>query len=74
VGLYALFEANKKEVKKETNILFNSWIDIITIKRYVKVWKQLLLFVFYAEEVDINKQLLYVLTKEQQTAMQVVQD
>jgi hypothetical protein len=55
VGLHVLFKANKKEVKKETNMLFNSWINITTIERYVEVWKQLLLFVFCAKKVDINK-------------------
>jgi hypothetical protein len=74
VGLYTLFKANKKEVEKETNMLFDSWMDITTIKRYVEVWKQLLLFVFRAKEVDIDEQPPYVLTKEQQTAMQVVRD
>jgi hypothetical protein len=64
-----LFKANKKEVEKKTNMLFNSWINITTIKQYVKVWKQLLLFVFRAKEVNINKRPPYVLTKEQQTAM-----
>jgi hypothetical protein len=74
VGLHVLFEANKKEVKIETNMPFDSWMDITTIEWYVKVWKQLLLFVFRAEEVDINERPPYVLTKEQQTAMQVIQD
>jgi hypothetical protein len=74
VGLHALFEANKKEVEKETNMPFDSWMDITTIERYVEVWKQLLLFVFRAEEVDIDERPPYVLTEEQQTAMQVVQD
>ena len=74
VGLQALFEANKKEVEKETNMPFDSWMDITTIERYVEVWKQLLLFVFCAEEVDIDERLPYVLTEEQQTAMQVVRD
>ncbi|KFZ20054.1 hypothetical protein V502_03377 [Pseudogymnoascus sp. VKM F-4520 (FW-2644)] len=46
VGIHTLFEANKKEVEKETNMLFDSWMDITTIEQYVKVWKQLLLFVF----------------------------
>jgi hypothetical protein len=50
-------------------MLFNSWIDITTIEQYVEVWKQLLLFVFRAKEVDIDERPLYVLIKEQQTAM-----
>ena len=74
VGLHALFEANKKEVEKETNMPFDSWMDITTIERYVEVWKQLLLFVFRAEEVDIDERPPYMLTEEQQTAMQVVRD
>jgi hypothetical protein len=49
-------------------------MDITTIERYVEVWKQLLLFVFRAEEVEINERPLYVLTEEQQTVMQVVRD
>ena len=74
VGLQALFEANKKEVEKETNMPFDSWMDITTIERYVEVWKQLLLFVFRAEEVNEDERPPYVLTEEQQTAMQVVRD
>ncbi|KAH6684807.1 hypothetical protein B0J14DRAFT_555754 [Halenospora varia] len=34
VGLEALFEANKKEVDKETQMPFNSWMDITTVKTY----------------------------------------
>jgi hypothetical protein len=37
VGLYVLFEANKKEVDKKPSIPFESWIDIITVKKYTKV-------------------------------------
>jgi hypothetical protein len=44
-------------------------MNIITIEWYVEVWKQLLLFVFCAKEVNINKRPLYMLTKEQQTAI-----
>jgi hypothetical protein len=33
-----------------------------------------LLFIFRVKEVNINKRLPYVLTKEQQTAIQVIQD
>ena len=74
VGLQALFEANKKEVEKETNMPFDSWMDITTIERYVEVWKQLLLFVFRAEEVCEDERPPYELTEDQQTAMQVVRD
>jgi RecQ family ATP-dependent DNA helicase len=72
VGLQTLFEANKKEVDKETNMPFDSWMDITTIGRYIEVWKQLLLFVFRAEEDDPEFRPPYVLTAAQQTAMQAV--
>ena len=55
VGLHTLFKANKKEVEKETNILFDSQIDITIIEQYIEVQKQLLLFIFKAEEVDIDE-------------------
>lgn len=63
-----------KEVEKETNMPFDSWMDITTIELYVEVWKQLLLFVFRAEDVDIDERPPYVLTEEQQTVIQVVRD
>jgi RecQ family ATP-dependent DNA helicase len=74
VGLQTLFEANKKEVDKETNMPFDSWMDITTVERYVEVWRQLLLFVFRAEEDDPEFRPPYMLTKAQQTAMQTVRD
>jgi hypothetical protein len=63
VGLQAFFEANK-EVEKETNMPFESWMDHTTIVRYVEVWKQLLLFVFRAEVVGIEERPPYVLTED----------
>ncbi|KFY64196.1 hypothetical protein V496_03407 [Pseudogymnoascus sp. VKM F-4515 (FW-2607)] len=33
VGIHTLFEANKKEVEKGTNMPFDSWMDITTIER-----------------------------------------
>ncbi len=74
VGLQTLFEANKKEVDRETNMPFDSWMDITTVERYVEVWRQLLLFVFRAEEDDVDKRPPYVLTSTQQIAMQAVRD
>ena len=74
VGIHALFEANKKEVEKETNMPFDSWMDITTIERYVEVWKQLLLFVFRAEDDEPKFRPPYVLTEAQQSAMQTVRD
>lgn len=74
VGIQTLFEANRKEVDKETNMPFDSWMDITTIERYVEVRKQLLLFVFRAEDDEAEFQRPYVLTEAQQSAMQTVRD
>ncbi|KFY65432.1 hypothetical protein V496_02556, partial [Pseudogymnoascus sp. VKM F-4515 (FW-2607)] len=74
VGIHTLFEANKKEVEKGTNMPFDSWMDITTIERYVEVWKQLLLFVFRAEDDEPEFRPPYVLTDAQQSAMQTVRD
>ena len=53
---------------------FDSWMDITTIERYVGVWKQLLLFVFRAEEDEPEFRPPYVLTDGQQIAMRAVND
>ena len=37
IGQQAMFEANKKEVNKETTMPFNSWMDITTVQRYTEV-------------------------------------
>ncbi|OBT70934.1 hypothetical protein VF21_10104 [Pseudogymnoascus sp. 05NY08] len=74
VGIHTLFEANKKEAEKETNMPFDSWMDITTIERYVEVWKQLLLFVIRAEDDEAEFRPPYVLTEAQQSAMQTVRD
>jgi len=37
VGQQAMFEANKKEVNKETTMPFDSWMDITTVQRYTEV-------------------------------------
>jgi hypothetical protein len=50
VRLHALFEANKKEVDKKPSMPFESWMDITTVKKYTKVWKTLLCYVFWAED------------------------
>ncbi|KAH9203209.1 hypothetical protein DL95DRAFT_238070, partial [Leptodontidium sp. 2 PMI_412] len=42
VGLEALFEANRKEVDKEVQMPFDSWMDITTVVRYTEVCKQLM--------------------------------
>ena len=72
VGLEALFEANKKEVNKETQMPFESWMDITTIKRYTEVCKSVMLFMFRAEEDEPDKRPPYELTERQQMAIEDV--
>jgi hypothetical protein len=70
IGLEALFEANKKEVDKETQMPFDSWMDITTIKRYTKACKQVLCFIFRAEDEEPEERPPYELTEEQQMAIE----
>lgn len=69
VGLHALFEANKKEVDKKPNMPFESWMDITTVKKYTKVWKALLCYVFRAEDRPPENRPAYRLTDAQHTAL-----
>jgi superfamily II DNA helicase RecQ len=69
VGLHALFEANKKEVDKKPSMPFESWMDITTVKKYTKVWRALLCYVFRAKEQEPDKRPAYRLTSEQHTAL-----
>ena len=57
-----MFKANWKEVNKDVRIPFNSWIDIITIKAYIEVYKQLLYYIFQFKNVEPGKRLVYELT------------
>jgi hypothetical protein len=70
VGLHALFEANKKEVDKKPSMPFESWMDITTVKKYTKVWKALLCYVFRAENRPPENRLVYRLTDAQHTALE----
>ena len=69
VGQAALFEANRKEVSSEAQQPFDSWMDIDTVKRYTRVWKQLLCYIFRAEDQDVKKQLAYKLQGQQSVAI-----
>ncbi|KAH6683480.1 hypothetical protein B0J14DRAFT_467389, partial [Halenospora varia] len=66
VRLEALFEANKKEVDKETQMPFNSWMDITTVKAYIEVCKQLLRYIFRSKDIQPKKRPAYKLTEQQQ--------
>jgi hypothetical protein len=48
-------------------------MDITTIQRYTQVWKQVLCYVFRAEDEDVEKQPAYKLQGRQQIAIQQVQ-
>jgi len=73
VGQQAMFEANKKELNKETTMLFDSWMDITTIEQYTRVWWQLLQYMFRAEDNKPDKQPPYELTNQQQIYIKEIQ-
>jgi hypothetical protein len=72
VGQHAMFEANKKEVNKEPKMPFDSWMDITTVQRYTEVWRQLLRYVFRAEDEEPDKRPPYELTERQQICIEDV--
>ena len=72
VGQAALFEANRKEVNNEPQKPFDSWMDIDTVQRYTKVWKQLLCYIMRAESAKVEKRPAYKLTESQKISMQGV--
>jgi hypothetical protein len=55
VGQVALFEVYRKEVSSEPQKPFDSWMDIHTIQEYTRVWKQMLCYVFWAEDEESTK-------------------
>src|SRR5438045_882080 len=59
VGQAALFEANRKESNVEPNRPFDSWMDITTIKNYTRIWRQLLCYIFRAEEAERERRPAY---------------
>jgi len=40
---------------KDVQMPFNSWIDIITIKAYIEVYKQLLRYIFQSKDIKPEK-------------------
>ncbi|TVY59018.1 hypothetical protein LSUE1_G009367 [Lachnellula suecica] len=69
VGLEALFEANRKEIDKEVQMPFNSWINITTIMRYIEVYKQLIYYIFRSKGIEPEKRPGFALIKRQQMAI-----
>jgi hypothetical protein len=74
VGLEALFEANKKQFNQETQVPFDNWMDITTIQRYTEVCKQVLCFIFRAEQQEPKQRPPYELTEKQQMAVEYTQN
>jgi len=50
VGQAALFEVNRKEVSSEPQKPFDSWMETHIVQEYTRVWKQVLCYVFRAED------------------------
>jgi hypothetical protein len=69
VGLEALFEANRKEIDKEIQMPFDSWMDITTIMRYTEVCRQLMCYIFRSKSIEPEKRPGFALTERQQIAI-----
>jgi hypothetical protein len=69
VGLKTLFKTNQKEVDKDIRMPFDSWMDITTVKAYIKVYKQLLRYIFRSKDIEPEKRPGYELTERQQMAI-----
>jgi hypothetical protein len=59
-------------VNKEVHKLFNSWMNIITIKVYTEVYKQLIRYIFRSKDIKPKKQLGYKFTERQQMCIKNV--
>ena len=69
VGLEALFTVNRKEVTSESQMPFDSWMGINTVRKYTHVWRQVLCYIFRAEDAEPEKRPAYKLTRWQQTTI-----
>jgi hypothetical protein len=70
VSQAALFEANRKELDKEPQMPFDSWMDITTIHGYTRVWRQLLCYIIRTQDEPAEKKPPYELIDTQQLAVQ----
>ena len=64
-----MFEANRKEVDKEVQMPFDSWMDITTIMRYTEVCRQLMCYIFRSKGIEPKKRPGFELTERQQMAI-----
>ena len=69
VSQAALFEVNRKEANNKLQKLFDSWMSVNTVRDYTWVWKQLLCYIFRAEDEESRKRLAYKLNGKQQIAI-----
>jgi hypothetical protein len=74
VGQAALFEVNKKEVDKETQMPYDSWMDTTTVRLYTQVWRQILCYIFRAEDEEPADRPAYKLTQRQEVGIQVLRE
>ncbi|KAG4427745.1 hypothetical protein IFR05_016773 [Cadophora sp. M221] len=74
VGQAALFEVNKKEAKQETQMPFDSWMDITTVRSYTQVWRQILSYISRAEDTEPEDRPAYQLTSSQAINIQSARD
>ena len=74
VGQAALFEVNKKEADKETQMPYDSWMDITTVRSYTHVWRQMLCYIVRAEDEDPTDRPAYKLTPGQEISIQILRE
>jgi hypothetical protein len=74
VGQSALFEVNKKEADKETQMPYDSWMDITTVRSYTRVWRQILCYIIRVEDTDPTERPIYKLTAWQENSIRVLRE
>jgi superfamily II DNA helicase RecQ len=74
VGQAALFEVNKKEADRETQMPYDSWMDITTVRSYTQVWRQILCYIIRAEDEEAANRPAYKLTPQQEVSIRVLRE
>src|SRR3984885_10677206 len=73
-GQAALFEVNKKEADKETQMPYDSWMDITTVRSYTRVWRQILCYIIRAEDTDPTERPVYKFTTWQEESIRALRE
>ncbi|KFY83127.1 hypothetical protein V500_10159, partial [Pseudogymnoascus sp. VKM F-4518 (FW-2643)] len=63
-----------KEADKETQMPFDSWMDITTVRSYTHVWRQILCYIVRAEEEEPIHRPAYKLTPRQEISIQILRE